>query len=230
MSQDAQVTPATQSTAPVKSGGSKKTVIIILLILVICMVIAAVIGVGLYLVGKKAEKELDNISNEIEESIDVIEEEIDDPAPTAAANEQVYTSSVMEFSIVLPKNWTVNETTDQVEITDENEDTITIQTFTDPAFDFLTEVDQAFCDSFGEGFSEGLKQYTTETISFEVFTLNGNSGCKADANLNLIADISQKYYVLFNTANNKVYSMFYTTLSSTDDTALVNAMESFDFN
>lgn len=148
------------------------------------------------------------------------------------SDEVLFESSDLGYSIILPNDWESTETDTAGEFTSPDGDvSINFEAFEDPAFTLISDIDQDFCDSFGEGFRSGLQldEDEDDKFQFTVFKLNGNIGCQSEGSI--FEGITQRYYVFFNSSNDKVYSIFYTAAddgsSAADDAGEV--MNTFKF-
>lgn len=210
---------------------NKKLLIVIVVLLLLCCILPFCGGVILFFA---APATLQNLLDSA--GLDYTITSTTNGNPTINTNrivgsdEQDYKNTAFGFSIIIPKTWEVTENTDSVQITPNvGNGAINFEAFEDTSLQTLTTIDKDFCDSFGEGFRSGLgaEADVADQFQFELFTLNGNTGCRSEGSL--FEGVFQRYYVFFNNNNKKIYSIFYTETGGDEKEPLEKALDSFDF-
>lgn len=220
-----------------KSGG-KKSIFILLFVLLFCCIVTVVVGVVVASVGgDKIQEFFDNVQESIDDNTTPTKTPDEDTdAPTATPEEtsdtttNSYTNEEYKFTLDVPSTWNVSETGNEVVINSPlGSGQINFQALDDPTFVLLDEIDTDFCTSFGEGFREGLGDIeSVEQFQFQLFTLNGNSGCKASGEI--VPGVFQSHYVFFNDETDYIYSIFYTTAErAVEEDDMQDIMDSFNF-
>lgn len=150
--------------------------------------------------------------------------------PQNLTNEEfVYESKDYNFSLVLKKEWNVNELGKKIIIYTGNDATMNFEAFTGEEFSAIEQVDEPFCDSFETGFKEGLEDSgLADQFDFVLFEQNGIKGCSAEGQI--IEGYKQKYNVFFDPVNKQVYSIFYTVPADIDTAEMDKAFSSFSLN
>jgi hypothetical protein len=201
-------------TVPVekKHNISKKKVIIFLLLLVIFLLTLTSIAYFLFYKAKVEPTEANADVYEVEE------------------NELEYVNKVHNFSLVIDKEWNVNEFGTKLEINTTNKGKISFESFNDQEFSAITSIDQKFCDSFGTGFREGLgNSEVSEQFDFVLFkNAGGLEGCEAQGEI--IAGFKQRYNIFYNQTTKEVYTLFYTSSDLATEQELIDALDSFKVN
>lgn len=219
---------------PTQVATKKKSgyLIILIMALVVCCFMAF-ISLGIWTLSENVSisSVFESLQNNL--GIDLRDDSQPQLTPTATTttgeNEESYTNPESGVSIIYPKNWTLNARGGDFTIQSDIDDgKIDFQVVTDPAFNFFEGVDQEFCDSFEQGFREGLGDIEAASqFDFQIFLLNGNEGCRAEGQL--FEGIYQKYYVFFNTDSNLMYTIFYTSSDLTETQALSTVMDTFSY-
>ncbi|MFQ5493223.1 MAG: hypothetical protein ACE5DX_03630 [Candidatus Dojkabacteria bacterium] len=143
-------------------------------------------------------------------------------------NATLYTHQSLNFQLSVPNDWETEERGSSVEfIPASGSGSINFEAFDDPSFYVVDQIDREFCDTFGEGFRSGLGVDSTiaDQFTFELFTLNGNTGCRAEGSL--FEGINQRYYVFFSNEDSQVYSIFFTSTSKSEESELATVMDTF---
>lgn len=232
-------TPVMESNTASPKKGGKAIMILIVIIALCCIITGGVAGAVYYLGDQVAE----DISNDLESTLNDLESDLtneldsmedDTPGETGDlfvdAGEEKYSNTDYSFSMIVPDSWEVTSFLNEVEIiSDIDGGQINFQALEDPTFVLLEELDQDFCDSFGEGFREGLGDIeSADQFQFELFTLNGNTGCRADGEI--VPGVFQRHYIFFNDDTDYIYSLFYTTGDqAVEEPELAGVMDTFDF-
>jgi len=153
-----------------------------------------------------------------------------DNACIAGSGEQRYLHDSFNFCILIPETWTTADAEEnQVIITpDKGDGNIIFQAFERDEFKDLNEIDESFCNSFGEGFRSALNAdaQAVNQFQFAVFELNGNKGCKAEGSL--FEGVTQRYYVFFNKTKKDIYAIFYTENGGEETQQMQKSMDTFD--
>ncbi|KXK27400.1 MAG: hypothetical protein TR69_WS6001000276 [candidate division WS6 bacterium OLB20] len=207
---------------------NKKVVLIVGGLLLVCCLLTLCVMFVLPAVGVSL---LENLNFSSSSTVTVGDYEQINVSRDPAADETRYESDDLGYSLILPSDWDVTETSSSAaEFSDpEGSSSINFEAFEDPAFSLITDINQEFCDSFGEGFRSGLQLGADEQdkFQFELFSLNGNVGCRSEGSI--FEGITQRYYVFFNDANSKVYSIFYTASDDGSDKEAGEIMNTFSF-
>jgi len=196
---------------------NKKVVLIVGgLVLVCCLVTICV----LLLLPALGVSLLDNLDFSGSSSVTVGDYEQINVNREPGADEKLFTSEELGYTLILPNDWEATETGSTAEFASgDGNIALNFEAFEDPAFSLLDEIDQDFCDSFGEGFRSGLQldENEQDKFQFKLFSLNGNKGCQSEGSI--FEGITQRYYVFFNNETDKVYSIFYTASDDGSDDA-----------
>lgn len=137
-----------------------------------------------------------------------------------------YISNDYGYSMVIKKEWDVNEVGNKVIFFANDDSVLNFEAFTGEEFSTIESVDDEFCDAFETGFKEGIEDSgVADQFEFKVFEQNGIFGCVAEGEI--VAGYKQKYNVFFNPNSKEVYSLFYTVPGEVDTTDLDMALASF---
>ncbi|KXK08687.1 MAG: hypothetical protein QY330_00510 [Candidatus Dojkabacteria bacterium] len=211
---------------------SKKVVLLVVGLLLFCCLVSCCLIFSLPLLSPDLAKQL-NIETTFDSNFDLSEfglgTNTNTNTTTPSNEEQKFTHATLGFSIIVPKTWQFEEdSTSAVFYSPEEDAFITFEAFSDGETTGRVDVNQTFCDEFGEGFRSGLPAETEGIgyFDFKSFNLNGNAGCRAEGE---IFGQSQKYYVFYNNSNSKYYSIFYTISSEADKAAVSKYMDTLSF-
>ena len=190
----------------------KKKVIVLLLLLVVFLMVLTSVAYFLFFKTKTEPTDANASVYEVEE------------------NELEYVNELHSFSLVLDKNWNVNEFGTKLEINTTNKGKISFESFNDQEFSAITNIDQKFCDSFETGFREGLgNSEVSEQFDFALFKNKaGLEGCEAEGEI--IAGFKQRYNIFYNQTTKEVYTLFYTSSDPATEQELIDALDSFKVN
>lgn len=198
-----------QTTKPTTKPLNKKPIIIIVALVVFLMLVIA--GIFYFFVYRDSIAETENASANVyipnETEIDYFNEEFD-------------------FKMIVNKDWNINEFGTKVEFNVGNDGKIYFEAFEDSEFANISEIDERFCDSFEEGFKEGLSGNDfADNFDFKLFEQNNLNGCTAEGEI--LDGFRQKYNVFYNPELELVYSIFYTSANAEKEGELSEAMSTF---
>jgi len=197
----------------VKSKGvSKKKIIVFLGLIVAFLLVLSSVAYFLFYKAKVEPTDANASIYEVEE------------------DELEYINDLHNFSLVLNKDWNVNEFGTKLEINTTNKGKISFESFDDQEFSAITNIDQKFCDSFETGFREGLgNSEVSEQFDFVLFkNAGGLEGCEAEGEV--VAGFKQKYNIFYNQSTKEVYALFYTSSDPATEQELIDALDSFKVN
>lgn len=142
-------------------------------------------------------------------------------------NQLEYVNSTYKFSLIVDKEWNINEFGTKLEINTTNNGKISFEAFNNQEFAAINSIDQKFCDSFETGFKEGLgNTEVSEQFDFVLFkNSSGLDGCTAEGEI--LSGFKQRYNIFYNSATKEVYSIFYTSTDLKTEQELVDTIESF---
>ena len=150
--------------------------------------------------------------------------------PLAPAGDQLlYENPNLGFSLIIPKNIKVIEGELQINIeSPENIDSIIVNIISNEELQKSTLLNQELCEQFGKEFNKSLiKEPDTPDFEFTIFSLNGILACRATGAIQ--KDTQQAIYVILNTANGKIYSIYYLATNETSAKILEESLNSFRF-
>lgn len=138
--------------------------------------------------------------------------------------EKIYENSVYNFAIIIREDWQVEDYDDQIVINTGQEGEIQIQVFTDDTYRNLEVIDQTFCQEFEEGFLQGVDDIDNlDDFDFSVTDMNGTSVCVAEGFI--FPEVRQKYLLLFNREEGRLYTVVYTALGGDNDAELIDRLD-----
>jgi hypothetical protein len=137
-----------------------------------------------------------------------------------------YFNEKYNFKMIIKKDWNINEFGTKVEFNVGSDGKIYFEAFEDSEFANISEIDERFCQSFEEGFKEGLEgNELANNFDFKLFEQNGLNGCSAEGEI--LEGFRQKYNVFYNPELKLVYSIFYTSANLENEAILTESIASF---
>ena len=137
-----------------------------------------------------------------------------------------YYNETYKFKMITKKNWNINEFGTKVEFNVDDDGKIYFEAFNDSEFANIKVIDERFCDSFEEGFKEGLAGNDfADKFDFKLFTQNELNGCEAEGEI--IEGFRQRYNVFYNPTDKLIYSIFYTSSNPESEEALAETLRTF---
>jgi hypothetical protein len=198
-----------QASKPTSKSLNKKPVIIV--VVGVLLLMAIVFGIYYFFVYR------DNVDQTEEVNASVFlpdEDEID------------YLNEKYNYKMIVKRDWNINEFGTKVEFNVGNDGKIYFEAFEDSEFANISEIDERFCQSFEEGFKEGLSgNELANNFNFQLFEQNGLNGCTAEGEI--LEGFRQKYNVFYNPELKLVYSIFYTSANPENESILTESIASF---
>ncbi len=197
-----------QASKPAVKNIDKKPVLIV--VAVVLLLTALVFGIYYFFVYR------DNVDQT---------EDVNASVYTPGEDEIDYFNEEYNFKMIVKKDWNINEFGTKVEFKIGSEGIIYFEAFEDSEFANISEIDERFCDSFEEGFREGLSgSEDADNFDFQLFQQGELNGCTAEGQ---IAELRQMYNVFYNPELKLVYSLFYSSANPENEQLLVDSMSSF---
>lgn len=198
-----------QAVKPQNKQINKKLVLIVLA--VVLLLVAVISGIYYFFVYRE------NLSQTEDVNASVFlpgEDEID------------YYNEKYNFKMIVKRDWNVNEFGSKVEFNVGNDGKIYFEAFEDSEFANISEIDDRFCQSFEEGFKEGLSgNELANSFDFKLFEQNELNGCTAEGEI--LEGFRQQYNVFYNPELKLVYSIFYTSANPENESLLTDSLSSF---
>jgi|SRR3989344_1186758 len=142
-------------------------------------------------------------------------------------NQRIYENASLDFSLIILQNFQVTEEELQINIeSPENIDSIIVNIISNEELQKSTRLNQELCEEFGKEFNKSLiKEPDTPDFNFSVFSLNGRLACRASGAIQ--KDTQQAIYVILNSENGKIYSIYYLAANAASAKTLEESLNSF---